>query len=98
MPSLPFAYRAILFATLALPLASCGKDNAQNTSAVALNNLEVVDGTASDAMTDLDGVKSEGTPIIADPTNTSGEGKSRTSANASESATNAADTEVIADQ
>ncbi|MDX3909362.1 MAG: hypothetical protein QHC67_06030 [Sphingobium sp.] len=98
MPSLPFAYRVILFAALALPLASCGKGDSQNSSAVAMNNLEVVDGTASDAMTDLDGVKSEGTPLAANATDAPGNNASRASAKNADPAENAADTEVIADQ
>ena len=39
-------------------LAACGKDDkASNT--VQMKDLEVVDGTTTDAMTDLDGVQSE---------------------------------------
>lgn len=94
MPSLPLAYRAILFAALALPLASCGKDSSQNSSAVAMNNLEVVDGTASDAMTDLDGVKTEGTALAQNAS----AAPSNAVANEAEPAGNKADTEVIADQ
>jgi hypothetical protein len=98
MPSLPFTYRVILFAALALPLASCGKGESQNSSAVAMNNMEVIDGTASDAMTDLDGVKSEGTTLASNASDTPGNSSSRASAKNADPAENAADTEVIADQ
>jgi hypothetical protein len=43
-------------------LTGCGKKN-ETSSTVQMNGMEVVDGTATDAMTDLDGVQSEGTAI-----------------------------------
>lgn len=44
------------------PLAGCGSsDKGGNT--VQMKDMEVVDGTATDAMTDLDGVQSEGTSL-----------------------------------
>lgn len=103
MKSLPHARRTILFTalftSLALSLASCGGKGNESTNTVAMKDLEVVDGTASDAMTDLDGVKSEGTAMM--PSNASGAAsatRSKSGGNATESADNAADTEVIADQ
>lgn len=39
-------------------LSGCGKD-AQGGNAVAMKDLEVTDGTATDAMTDLDGVRGQ---------------------------------------
>lgn len=56
----------IAAATLcSLPLlAGCG-DKEKSGSAVQMKDMEVVDGTATDAMTDLDGVQSEGTAISA---------------------------------
>lgn len=99
MKSLPNAPRTILLTAMALSIASCGGKSSDSTNTVAMKDLEVVDGTASDAMTDLDGVKSEGTAMM--PSNDSGAAsasKSKTGANAAEPAGNAADTEVIADQ
>ncbi|MDE0946181.1 MAG: hypothetical protein OSA39_04970 [Sphingobium sp.] len=45
-----------------LPLAACGGADKTETK-VEMKDMEVVDGTTSDAMTDLDGVQSEGTAI-----------------------------------
>lgn len=42
-----------------IPLASCGKQDEASTK-VQMKDMEVVDGTATDAMTDLDGVQGEG--------------------------------------
>ncbi len=39
-------------------LGACGKDD-KTTNMVQMKDLEVVDGTTTDAMTDLDGVQSE---------------------------------------
>jgi hypothetical protein len=61
------AARAFAFATLAalaLPLGACGSKDTGNKVAVPLKDLDVVDGTVNDAMTDLDGVKSEGTALV----------------------------------
>lgn len=99
MKPLPYARRTLLLTALALSLASCGGKSSENTNSVAMKDLEVVDGTASDAMTDLDGVKSEGTAMA--PSNGSGAAtatRPKASDNAAEPAANAADTEVIADQ
>ncbi len=48
-----------------LPLAGCGGEQ-KGGNTVQMKDMEVVDGTATDAMTDLDGVRSEGT-AIAEP-------------------------------
>lgn len=53
-------------ATLLLgTVAACGGDDANQTAAVQMSNMEAVDGTTNDAMTDLDGVQSEGTAMAA---------------------------------
>lgn len=39
-------------------LAACGKDD-KTGNTVQMKDLEIVDGTTTDAMTDLDGVQSE---------------------------------------
>ena len=76
-----------------LPLAACGGADKTETK-VEMKDMEVVDGTTSDAMTDLDGVQSEGT-AIASPGNAA--------ANASSAAQPAAEpagaeAEVLSDQ
>jgi hypothetical protein len=53
--------RTICIAAL-LPLAACGGGDKGGNS-VQMKDMEVVDGTATDAMTDLDGVQSEGTAV-----------------------------------
>lgn len=82
-------------ALLALTLAGCGgAEKSGNT--VQMKDMEVVDGTASDAMTDLDGVQSEGTSVVLPGANGAG--------NASAPAARAApkeqgdDAEVVSDQ
>ena len=45
-----------------LSLTACGSGD-KGGSNVQMKDMEVVDGTATDAMTDLDGVQSEGTAI-----------------------------------
>ena len=47
-----------------LSLTACGGADKGGNS-VQMKDMEVVDGTATDAMTDLDGVQSEGTAIAA---------------------------------
>ncbi len=44
-------------------LAGCG-DGDKSGNSVQMKDMEVVDGTATDAMTDLDGVQSEGTATV----------------------------------
>ncbi|MGK2908510.1 MAG: hypothetical protein ACSLE1_01700 [Sphingobium sp.] len=95
MPASPSVRHIILFTALALGLSACGSKDNGSTNTVAMKNLEVVDGTASDAMTDLDGVKSEGTStVVTNSSNASAPAPTETPTNSTE----AADTEVIADQ
>ncbi|MES1986215.1 MAG: hypothetical protein V4461_14825 [Pseudomonadota bacterium] len=99
MPSLPFVRCVIFVSAFTLPLTACGSNKTETTSTIAMNNLDVVDGTTTDAMTDLDGVKSEGTAMVPGSA-----GNTATTSNAPKAAANAsdpaeqADTEVIADQ
>lgn len=44
-------------------LAACGGGDKSGNS-VQMKDMEVVDGTTTDAMTDLDGVQSEGTATV----------------------------------
>lgn len=97
MPSLPRVHRIALLCIVLMPLAACGSGPADVQSNVSMKDLEVVDGTASDAMTDLDGVRSEGTSTAPTGESNSTPATARVASNTSDAA-NAADTEVIADQ
>ncbi|WP_176591912.1 hypothetical protein [Sphingobium sp. EM0848] len=82
-----------------MALAACGGKE-KNSTAVPMNHMEVVDGTATDAMTDLDGVQSEG-GALAVPANHSD--NAATPAPAPKKPKDgeekpAADTEVLSDQ
>lgn len=86
-----------------LGASACGKKE-QGGNMVQMKDLEVVDGTTTDAMTDLDGVQSEA-PAPAVPGMSAGgnvAGAAASSpANRTEPAGNAAaqgDTEVVSDQ
>lgn len=80
-----------------LGLAGCGGEQ-KSSNAVQMKDLEVVDGTTTDAMTDLDGVQSEA-PAMAVPgvkadNATAPATKDETAGNAAAPA----DTEVLSDQ
>lgn len=79
-------------------LGACqGKE--QGNTTVPMKDLEVVDGTATDAMTDLDGVRTEGTAVAL--TNAQDSNASTpTPATPTEKVANGAkaDTEVLSDQ
>ncbi|QGP79971.1 hypothetical protein [Sphingobium sp. CAP-1] len=62
-----------------LPLAACGKKD-EGTTKVQMKDMEVVDGTATDAMTDLDGVQSEGTAVALSTGNATAASNSSTPA------------------
>ncbi|WP_340267422.1 hypothetical protein [Sphingobium mellinum] len=86
-----------------LGASACGKKE-QGGSAVQMKDLEVVDGTTTDAMTDLDGVQSEApapaVPGMSAAGNSAGAIASAP-ANRTEPAGNAAaqgDAEVLSDQ
>jgi hypothetical protein len=80
-----------------MALAGCGSKKEEST-AVPMNNMEVVDGTATDAMTDLDGVQGEGT-ALALPANRADNAAAPATAAKNESAAEpAADAEVVSDQ
>src|SRR3546814_17373796 len=59
---------ALFFLAATALLSACGdgKDG-NNEQAVAMRDMEVVDGTATDAMTDLDGVQTEGIALTPAP-------------------------------
>ncbi|ANI78439.1 MULTISPECIES: hypothetical protein [Sphingobium] len=88
-------FTALLLAGCAA-LAGCGKDD-KSSNAVQMKDLEVVDGTTTDAMTDLDGVQSE-VPAASLPS--AGGNNSAAAAPKPEPAANATpgETEVLSDQ
>lgn len=78
-------------------LAACGGGDKGGNS-VQMKDMEVVDGTATDAMTDLDGVQSEGTATVLPTGNAAENGSaSTTPAKPAEKAKND-DSEVLSDQ
>lgn len=104
MPSVLYNVRFLpTVAALALGLltgACGGGQDAGNGAQVRIKDLETVDGTINDAMTDLDGVQSEGTALVETGGNTSSATRPATGAaqNASAPSTPDDDTEVVADQ
>ncbi|MFD1106766.1 hypothetical protein [Sphingobium olei] len=78
-----------------VPLASCGKQDEASTK-VQMKDMEVVDGTATDAMTDLDGVQGEGA-AAAMPGANAASNSSAPAASAQEKAP-AQEAEVVSDQ
>ncbi|WP_022683744.1 hypothetical protein [Sphingobium bisphenolivorans] len=91
--------RTIVTATLLLgcvTLTACGKKD-EGTTTVQMNNLEVVDGTTTDAMTDLDGVQSESTALAVSG-NRSDNAAAPAEAKNESAPQPAQDTEVLSDQ
>lgn len=79
-----------------LTLIGCGGGD-KGGNVVQMKDMEVVDGTATDAMTDLDGVQSEGTPAVMPAGNASSAARPAPRRDEpDESADNSA--EVVADQ
>lgn len=92
------AARMILSAILlpgALALGACQSEDTGNTT-IQMKDLEVVDGTATDAMTDLDGVQTEGAAVAIPAGNAANAAAQREAAPASNAAP--ADTEILSDQ
>lgn len=80
-------------AVAGVSLTACGKKD-DGATKVQMKDMEVVDGTATDAMTDLDGVQSEGgaaTPLA------NAAGNEATPAKPPEKAASA-EAEVVSDQ
>lgn len=82
-----------------LLLAACGGGGEKEGNSIQMKDLEVVDGTATDAMTDLDGVQAEGTAVVA-PNGVAGNAANAAdrAAPAPKPEAEAADTEVLSDQ
>ena len=66
---MPFVRSSLLpgvtlaFSLVAFSLAGCENKGSGTTETVKMKDMEVVDGTINDAMTDLDGVQSEAIAI-----------------------------------
>lgn len=104
MPSVAYSIRLTMVAatlSAAMLTGGCGsKEEVGNATEVQMKDLETVDGTINDAMTDLDGVQSEGT-AMAETGNASAPAASPAKdAEKDGSAGSAPDmeTEVVADQ
>jgi hypothetical protein len=82
---------AMLFA-----IAACGGAD-KGGNKVEMKDMEVVDGTATDAMTDLDGVQSEGTAVALPGGNAADNASAAIAKPAAEKA-QGEDAEVLADQ
>ncbi len=104
MPSILNDVRLMMTATAlgaALMTGGCGgKGAAGNTAEVQMKGLETVDGTINDAMTDLDGVQSEGTAMADTGGNAAAPAGAAKAADksADDNGSSEADTEVVADQ
>lgn len=90
-----------LMLSACMALGACGGKEKSST-AVVMNHMEVVDGTTTDAMTDLDGVQSE-SGAVALPANRSDNAAAPAQAPQKEKVEKpanapAADTEVLSDQ
>jgi hypothetical protein len=83
-------------AIMTLSLAACGGSGEKSGNSVQMKDMEVVDGTASDAMTDLDGVQSEGTSVVLPGSNSAGNASAPAAKPAAKAP--ADDAEVVSDQ
>ena len=106
MPSVLYDIRLMMTAaalSAALATGGCGsKEQADNATEVQMKGLETVDGTINDAMTDLDGVQSEGVAVADTGTGNSGNAPASPAGSAKkdtdETVTSDTETEVVADQ
>jgi hypothetical protein len=91
----------LMTAGMVLALSGCGdKKDSTNMSEVQMKDLDAADGTINDAMTDLDGVQTEGTALVEASnasSNASGAKAPASAGNDSEPAKEG-DSEVVADQ
>lgn len=93
-------FSAMAALSLVLLAGGCGGgQGAGNGTDIQMSDLEKVDGTINDAMTDLDGVQSEGTALTDTGANVAAASKpaGNKAQNATEPSTED-DTEVVADQ
>lgn len=89
--------RALVPLFVILALTGCGKSGVGGSNTVAMKDLEVVDGTATDAMTDLDGVRTEGTATAPAPSTNAAVARAPKPASNATKAPDS-DAEVISDQ
>lgn len=91
----------LMAAGLAISLSGCGeKKDSANMSEVQMKDLDAADGTINDAMTDLDGVQTEGTALV-EAGNASGNAsaaKAPSSTGNDSEPTKEGNSEVVADQ
>jgi len=92
-PGIHRAWPAFLALAASAALAGCGGNTQTAGNDVEMRDMEVVDGTVNDSMTDLDAVRSDGVGVA----NNSGETTHR-AAPASDEPTNDADTETVASE
>lgn len=55
--------RSLCVLLIPLALLACGKSDPEPGKKVEMRDMEVVDGTVSDSMTDLDAVRADGTAL-----------------------------------
>ncbi|WP_066701653.1 hypothetical protein [Sphingobium amiense] len=91
------AITALSAMLIALPLASCGGKDESETK-VQMKDMDVVDGTATDAMTDLDGVQSEGAAVAMPGANAVSNMSAAAPAKKAEAAPADQEAEVLSDQ
>ncbi len=85
---------ALIAATIVcLALAGCGGGDKAAGNAVEMRDMEVVDGTVNDSMTDLDAVKADGVGAVENAGNVS-----RPSARKPGEEGNSADAETVASE
>ncbi len=60
---LPRSASAVLIASACFTLAACGGEKTAGSN-VQMRDMEVVDGTVNDSMTDLDAVKADGVGAV----------------------------------
>jgi len=102
-PNIPRSRIAVLGIALSLLVGGCDGKSAGNGASVQIKDLETVDGTINDSMTDLDGVQSEGTMLADTGSNMAAASAARSASGAAQNATAPSssspdDTEVVADQ
>ncbi|HKR17168.1 hypothetical protein [Rhizorhapis sp.] len=88
--------RGIALGMAAMLLTACGSGKGEGDKTVAMRDMEVVDGTATDAMTDLDGVQTEGIALPPAATATKPIAPAAETSNSTEEDTS--EQEAVADQ
>ena len=84
-------FNCLMLFAAPLALSACNSGTTTASNSVAMRDMEVVDGTVSDGMTDLDAAKVDGTAMEQAAGNNAAEAKPVANAAA------AKDSEVVAD-